>query len=106
VLVLATVRTDLAGGFDSGQFGELARHCEVLVLPPLDDDAIASVATARAGRELSGSLRDDLVTRAAGNPLFASELAGLLTSPDSLGRDAWLASATHGVPHALRSLLL
>jgi predicted ATPase len=106
VLVLATVRTDPAGRFDNEQVGELGRHCDVLVVAPLDDDAIAALATARTGGGLAGDLRDDLIASAAGNPLFACELAGLLTSTDPSDRDAWLASAAHGVPQALQSLLL
>jgi hypothetical protein len=106
VLLLATVRTDLGGSVDDTQVRELARHCDMVALSPLDDDAIAAVATARIGAALSDRLRHELVTRAAGNPLFARELASLLSTADPAGRDAWVASATHGVPHALRSLLL
>lgn len=106
ILVLATVRTDLAARIDDEQLADLGRHCEVVHLPPLDDDAIARIAAAGTGGSLEGPLQDELVARAAGNPLFARELAGLLASADRLGREAWLAAASHGVPHALRSLLL
>lgn len=82
VLVVATLRTGEAlPSARRRAVAAMLRAARRLPVVPLDDEAAGEVADAAAPRALHGRVRQTVVARARGNPLFLRELA-ILASID------------------------
>jgi class 3 adenylate cyclase/tetratricopeptide (TPR) repeat protein len=109
ILVLCTARLD----HDEAR---LARAGEVLVrLEPLAPDEIAAVVEGVAGQLLPSEIRENVVARAGGNPLFAEALVSLMSERGLQTIDAYEVPETvealvgarlDALPRQLRALLL
>jgi class 3 adenylate cyclase/tetratricopeptide (TPR) repeat protein len=109
ILVLGTARPDL-------DERRLARTAATLLrVEPLNPDEIGTLVGGAAGEPLPDGLREEVVARSGGNPLFAEALASVIAErglqeistvevPDTV--EALVAARLDALPHPLRSLLL
>jgi class 3 adenylate cyclase/tetratricopeptide (TPR) repeat protein len=109
ILVAGTARPDVDESRLERAEGTLLR------LEPLASTEIAAVVEGVAGQSLPSEIRDEVVSRAGGNPLFAEALVvtiaerGLetidsLVVPETV--EALVAARLDALPHHVRSLLL
>ncbi|HVM52719.1 MAG TPA: adenylate/guanylate cyclase domain-containing protein [Acidimicrobiales bacterium] len=74
----------------------------VLNLDPLDDDATGEMLTSLLGRDVDQRVREALIERSGGNPLFLEELVAILAESGDLEKGADRVSS---LPATLRGLV-
>jgi class 3 adenylate cyclase/tetratricopeptide (TPR) repeat protein len=83
LLIVATARPEL---YDKAPHWAAAHHnATTLTLAPLDEAGTAQLVTFLLGRELPAGLMSAVVSKAAGNPLYAREYATMLSEQANPG---------------------
>lgn len=97
VAVLATVRDVEGSGVLADVLLTVERQpgAERVALPPIDAEAVGSIAEALAGGPVDTRTAAELHARSGGNPFFATELARMTTT----------ASGASALPHGVRDVV-
>jgi class 3 adenylate cyclase/tetratricopeptide (TPR) repeat protein len=105
MLLVGTARPEL---FERRpDWGGGKRNSTTISLPPLADEDVTTLLSSLLSAELSSEVREMVLDRAEGNPLYAEEFARMLTDrdPGKEGAEAWAPDGDLPFPGSIQAII-